>query len=48
MLGYYCFFLLFSVDQPFFNFSSGAYLLRVTSNLCYCNLWVFLGNLLPN
>jgi hypothetical protein len=39
------FFSLYSVDQPSFIFSSGAYLFRVASDVYFCNLWVFLGSL---
>jgi hypothetical protein len=48
MLGYYWTFSLYSVDQPSFIFSNGAYLFRVDSDGYSCNLWVFLGSLLPN
>jgi hypothetical protein len=48
MLGYYWTFSLYSVDQPSFIFSNDAYLFRVDSDGYSCNLWVFLGSLLPN
>jgi hypothetical protein len=48
MLRYYwIFFSFYSVDQPYFIFNSGAYLFRVASNVCSCNLWMFLGSFAP-